>query len=328
MTRFLVAAAAVALATACASNPASFGPVANAPQAPASRNAATCPKSVVYVATRDATIDVYDTENLDAKPCGTLHGFTDPRGFFVDSRHNLWVADSLAHAIYKFAPGGASPVRTLSDPNGVPNDVTVDERSGTVYVVDYSNDVAPNTLVEVYAKGSTTPTGTLSDPAGRNGGFGAVDNQGNLYVTFMTQSNTAQVDRWTGGSGTPRNLGLKLVSAGSIVTTATGALAICDPFAYRCGVFEPGSQKMAHVFGHMGRFNDIVPNKAPWLHPDAFALDGRERRAYVASISLSEWAFPGPANRPNHLPVDQIKVPGDAGDGIAVSPASRPGSPY
>lgn len=329
MTRFLVAAAAVALTAACASNPSSFGPVANTVQPSASRSdAAPCAKSVVYVATDDATIKVYDAKNLGAGPCGSLHGFSEPEGLFADSKGNLWVADAGSRAIYEFAPAGKSPVQTLSDPNGVPTAVTVDERHGTVYAVEYSNDVAATTLVEVYAKGSTTPTGTLNDPDARNGGFAAVDNQGNLYVTFMTQSNTAQVDRWPGGSGTPQNLGLKLVSAGSIVTTASGALAVCDPFAYRCGVFEPGSQKMSHVFGHMGSGNDIVPNKPPWLHPDAFALDGPEHHAYVASVSLSAWNYPGPANRPNHLPVEQIKVPGGAGDGVAVSPASHPGNPY
>jgi hypothetical protein len=144
----------------------------------------------------------------------------------------------------------------------------------------------------------------------------------------MTQSNLAQVDRFAGGTGTGENLGLKLVSAGAIVTTKTGALAVCDPYAYRCGIFEPGSQKMSHVFGHMGRGNDAVPNKPPILLPEALALDRRERRAYVSANTLSQWAYPGPVRSPNHLPLVEIKVPHGGGEGIAVFPASRPGVPY
>ena len=174
------------------------------------------------------------------------------------------------------------------------------------------------------------PTSTLGDSAARNGGFDAVDNRGNLYVTFMTSSNKAQVDRWMNGTGSPVNLGLKLVSAGAILTTRTGALAVCDPFAYRCGIFEPGAHRMSHVFAHIGRGGNagIVPDKRDFLHPNALALDRSERRAYVAADSLSRWAFPGPIDRPNHRPLVEVNVTGGAGNGIAASPASRPGAPF
>jgi hypothetical protein len=330
--RLLVAVAALTAATACsASGSSSLGPSAGNRVSPATRfDSAGCPKSVVYVVSGSGiSVKIYDRANLALGPCGSITGLQSPQGLFTDSKGSLWVADAAAQKIYKFAPGIQSPVATLSDPNGVPMGVAVDEKNGIVYVTEYENKNNPTTLVEIYANGTTTPTGSLSDPAARNGGFDAVDNQGNLYVTFMTQSNTAQVDRWMGGSGTPQNLGLHLVSDGGILTTASGALAVCDPFAFRCGEFLPGSTKMSHVFGHMGRGqSDLVPNKPPWLHPNAPALDRHERRAYVAADSLTTWSFPGPANRPNRLPLDEIKVPGGAGNGVAVTPASRPGAPY
>jgi hypothetical protein len=289
-----------------------------------------CPASVVYVvSSQTSSIKIYDRTQLQAGPCGSITGLVSPQGLFVDSKGSLWVADASAQEVFQFAAGTQAPVLTLNDPNGVPYDVAVDETSGTVYVTEYQNHVNPNTLVEVYAKGSTRPTGSLSDPEARNGGYDAVDNQGNLYVTFMTQSNTAQVDRWSGGTGSPQNLGLELVSDGGIVTTASGALAVCDPFAFRCGVFEQGSTKLSHVFGHMGRSaSGPNPDKPPWLHPDALALDRAEHLAYVAAESLTAWRFPGPDHRQNHLPLTQINVPGGAGQGIAVSPASLPGAPF
>lgn len=321
----------IAVAAACSpTGSSSFASTATG-QSAVHRDASTCPASVVFVVGGStSSIQIYDGVQRGAKPCGSIIGLQEPQGLLSDSMGNLWVADAGAQKVYEFMPGASTPTITLSDPNGMPNAVAIDEASHTVYVIEYQNKVNASTLVEVYANGSTTPTGTLSDPDARNGGFGAVDDQGNLYVTFMTQANLAQVDEWTGGAGTPKNLGLKLISDGAIVTTKTGALAVCDPFAYRCGVFARGSTSMSHVFGHMGRHRGagIAPDKRPWLHPDAMALDRDEHRAYVVSNTLSQWNFPGPSRRPSHRPQVEIKVPGGAGSGVAVNPASKPGAPY
>lgn len=321
--------------TACSSNSSTTALAPTASQASVTQvraRTANCPSSVLYViSSYSAEVKVYDRMHLHADACGSIGGFNTPEGLFVDQSGNLWVADAGAKQIFKFAPGSSTPSVTLGDPNGLPQGVTVDQKSGNVYVSDYQNTDA-TTVVEVYAGGSTMPTGALHDPAGRNGGYVAVDNKGNVYATFMTQSNTAQVDRWTGGSGDPQNLGLKVISDGGIVTTRTGDLAICDPFGYRCGIYVRGSKNISHIFGHMGRGGhrrgDMGPDKQPWLVPVGLAIDRAEKRAYVTSESLTFWRFPGPENRPNHRPSTEIKVPGLAGDGIAIYPPSRPGAPY
>jgi hypothetical protein len=337
--RLLGATLAAAAVTACSAGAlSSFAPNSAHPGvasrqgtwAGARFDAAGCPASVVYIVSNgSSSVEIYDPLHLAAGPCGSVTGLNSPQGLFVDSMGNLWVADAFAQEIFEFATGTKSPVRTLRDPNGIPFDVVVDENSGTAYVSEYQNNVNPSTLVEVYAKGKTMPTGSLSDPNARNGAYDALDNKGNLYVTFMTQANKAHVDRWVGGAGSPQNLGLKLISAGGIVTTASGSLALCDPFAFRCGIFARGSTTMSHVFGHMGRGPDGASrDKRPFLHSNTLALDRGEHLAYVTANSLTTWRFPGPDNRPNHLPLAEIKVPGDAGMGVAVSPASRPGAPY
>jgi DNA-binding beta-propeller fold protein YncE len=339
--RPVVAMLAVAVVPACAS-PSGSGLAATPSQAPPGalgrgvplRYAATaCPSSVVYVVSNyDAAVKIYDRASLQAhaRPCGSVTGFESPQGLFVDAQRGLWVVDAGAKKIYRFLPGAVTPIETLSDPNGTPLAVAVEPRSGTVYVTDYANSVDAHTLVEVYANGSTTPTGSLDDPNARNGGSDAVDNGGNLYVTFMTLDNKAQVDRWSHGSGSGENLDLKLISAGGVVTTATGALAVCDPFDFRCGIFEHHSTRMSHVFGHMGLpMGKFQSDKPPWLNPEALALAPNQRQAYVVANTLSVWRFPGPKNRPNHRPIDEIKVPnGGANEGIAVSPASPPGAPW
>ncbi len=331
------AAGLVAALAACTSSGSMLSP-SQPPNAAAHRSggslriqAANCADSKVYaISSQTASVEIYDPKHLHGGPCGSVTGFQRPSGLFVDGDGNLWVADGGAQSVYEFSAGGTSPIRTLSDPNGVPNDVVVDAASGSVYVTEYQNTVDPTALVEVYATGSTSPSGSMGDPNARNGGFAALDNQGNLYVSFMTQANKAQVDRWIGGKGNPTNLGLNLVGAAALETTASGALAACDLYAYRCGLFEPGSKRMTHVFGHMGfgrRHGDVGPDKAPWLMPNDLALDRDERHAYVAAGSLTKWTFPGPAHRPNRLPLVEIKVPGNA-DEIAVSPAAAAGAPY
>ena len=323
---------AAAMMTACSSNSPSvpLAPQSRAAQA-ARADSKACPKSVVYVSSaQNGTVEIYDRANLKGGPCGSITGLQEPEGLFVDSKGNLWVADAATQRVYVFAPGNPGAIETLNDPDGQPSAVAVNEKSNIVYVTEYENNMDATNLVQVYENGSMMPTGTLGDPSARNGGFAAVDASGNLYVTFMTQSNTAQVDEWNGGSGTPKNLRLKLVSAGAIVTTADGTLAICDPFAYRCGEFAPGSKKMSHIFGHIGRGvrPNLKPDKRDWLNPDALAIDGAEEHAYVAAETLSAWKYPGAAKRPNHKPFLEIRVPGTAGEGIAVYPASPPGKPY
>ena len=333
----LAALTAGALVSACAANSAMQGTptAANgaATGAMASRvfgNTSRCPQSVAYVvSSQTQTVKAYDRTNLKAGPCGTIDGFSSPQGLFVDAKGGLWVADAAMRTVFQFAPGKKAPTRELSDPSGVPIGIAVDDNRGTVYVTEYKNDLYPGTLVEVYAPGSDVPTASLSAPNAMHGGYPALDDRGNLYVTFMTNDDKAHVDRWKHGAGSPEDLGLKLVSAGGIATTGSGALAICDPYAFRCGVFAQGSNTMSHVFGHMGRLRGgIIPDKPPIIMPRALALNRGERHAYVISESLSSWNFPGPAHRPNHLPVEQVKIPGLGGEGIAVTPAARPGAPY
>ncbi|HEY2555007.1 MAG TPA: hypothetical protein VGI15_07140 [Candidatus Cybelea sp.] len=323
-----------ALMTACSSS-APFVPSAAAAARTATQAARAdtkaCPKSVVYVSSaQNGTVEIYDRTKLTGDPCGSITGLQAPQGLFVDLTGNLWVADSATQRVYVFASGNPGAIRTLDDPDGQPAAIAVDEKSNTVYVTEYVNNMDASNLVQVYANGSTIPTMTLRDPSARNAGFVAVDDRGNLYVTFTTQSNTAQVDEWLGGSGAPKNLRLNLVSAGAIVTTNDGTLAICDPFAYRCGEFAPGSKRMTHVFGHIGKGvpPGVKPNKRDWLNPDALAIDGAGDRAYVAAETLSGWKYPGPANRPSHKPLVEVRVPGLAGNGIAVYPASPAGRPY
>ncbi|MBV8117587.1 MAG: hypothetical protein JOZ01_06390, partial [Candidatus Eremiobacteraeota bacterium] len=249
------------------------------------------------------SVYVFDQHSGNA-PCGQITGTTNPQGLFVDKHDNLWVAvagdcRTQFSSVLEFAPGNPTPIKTLQDSPGLATDVAVDNRSGTVYVTNffnYTNGCASgnNGVVEVYSNGSTTPTSSLSDPNINYAFNDAVDDQGNLYVTYLHlngPTGSGQIDEWIGGTGSAVNLGITLQAPGGIQTTSTGALLVCDQLV-GCGDFAPGSTTMTNVF---------AANK-----PGSFgvALDKRETSAWTENSNLSNgqlkrFQYPGPDARAN-----------------------------
>jgi sugar lactone lactonase YvrE len=291
--------------------------------------ASGCGTSVVYVTSYNNSVYVYDQTHNGKTPCGQIIGVTNPQGLFVDKHHNLWVAvsgdcRSQFSSVLEFAPGNPNPIKTLQDPAGPATDVVVNDRSGTVYVTnffDYTKGCASGNdgSVEVYANGSTSPTGSLSD-ARMNYAFNdAVDNHGNLYVTYLElngPTGSGHIGKWTHGKGTMQDLGITLQAPGGIQTTVSGALLVCDQ-SVACGNFAPGSTTMTNLFA----------TKTPGSF--GVALDKREGHAWVENPALSSgqlqrYDYPGPDKRA----LQKITVTGGGYAGVAVSPASPPGQPY
>ena len=175
-------------------------------------NASSCGKNVVYVTSYDNSVYIYNRLRKP-QPCGHITGLTNPQGLFVDKHLNLWVAvagncKTQLSSVFEFAPGGTTPIKTLSDPDGPATDVAVDNANGTVYVTNFFNYVqgcgsGANGVIEVYAGGSTVPTSSLSDPAMNYVVNDAVDNAGNLYVTYIQlngPSGSGQINEWVGGA--------------------------------------------------------------------------------------------------------------------------------
>jgi sugar lactone lactonase YvrE len=327
MFRFLSIVITISALTACAAN--STTPYAAEATGSARMSASGCGKSVVYVTSYNNSVYIYDQKHNSQSPCGQITGVTNPQGLFVDKKGNLWVAVSgncrtQFSSVLEFAPGNATPVRTLQDSAGDATDVAVDNASGTVYVTnffDYSEGCASgnNGAVEVYANGSTSPTSTLTDPNMTYAINDAVDDKGNLYVTYLNVNGsfgTGRIDEWSGGSGAPTDLDITLQAPGGIQTTANGALLVCDQ-SVACGDFDPGSTTMTNLFA----------TKTPGSF--GVALDKHEKHAWVENSSastgqLQQYKYPGPAKRAKQT----IVVPGGGYAGVAVSPAAHEGAPY
>ncbi len=331
LRRFLAGPICAGLALSAAGGCAAAPPApANGLAAAAARmNAAGCGKSLVYVTSYGNSVYIYDQARNEKTPCGQITGVVNPQGLFVDKHRNLWVAVSgdcktQFSSVLEFAPGNPTPVKTLQDPAGSASDVAVDNASGTVYVTNFFNYTrgcisGNNGGVEVYANGSTSPTSTLSDPKMNYAFDDAVDNHGNLYVTYLEvngPSGSGRIDEWMGATGSPADLGIALEAPGGIQTTANGALLVCDQ-SVACGDFAPGSKTMTNLFATK--------------HPGSFgvALDKGENRVWVENPGLSakqlqRYAYPGPDARP----AESITVPGGGYAGVALSPAAPQGSPY
>jgi len=276
------------------------------------RSAAACPRAVVFVSGYDNQVHIYPQSSKTQ--CGAITGFKNPQGLAVDSGGNLWVVNTGTFQIFEYAPGATSPSLTLQDSSGFPSGVAVDNHSGYVYVTNFFQQGSKPGVIEVYPPGATQPSATLSDPKMQYAFFDAVDNAGNLYVTYTSADGVGHVYEWFGGTGTPTDLGIVLGAPGGIQTTASGALAICDQRAPACGTFAAGSTTMTGLFATKDG------------DPFNVALNAKEKRAFVTDVAngkLGTWKYPGPDSHGGRTYV----LPNGA-EGVAVSPADPNGAPW
>ena len=312
--------------TACAGGSTLY---AGVPASNARMDATGCGKSVVYVTSYNNSVYIYDQMHNSQTPCGQITGVTNPQGLFVDKKRNLWVAVSgncktQFSSVLEFAPGNSTPIKTLQDPAGSATDVAVDNASGTVYVTnffDYSQGCASgnNGAVEVYANGSTSPTSTLTDPKMTYAFNDSVDDKGNLYVTYLDVtgiSGTGRIDEWSGGSGSPTDLGITLQAPGGIETTANGALLVCDQ-SVACGDFEPGSTTMTNLFATK------TPVRSVSRSTSTRSMLGSKTRM-PAPVSFSNISIRGRIGAPSSRSSFREAVM----PALPSSPAAREGAPY
>jgi hypothetical protein len=118
---------------------------------------------------------------------GTLTGFTQPLGLCVDGAGDVFVPDASSQ-IFEYAHGGTTPIKTLSDPSGVPDGCSVDPATGDLAVANGSGlRGAPGNLL-VYADASGTPA-EYTDSKFSALNFPGYDDRGRLFVDGMNNTN-------------------------------------------------------------------------------------------------------------------------------------------
>lgn len=324
---------AISIVAGCGGSPGThpaLGPTRGFPQTQSRSvephvDASRCRGPVVYVSGYDPNggnapvVQIYEQRGPSTPPCGSISGFIQAEGLFVDAGDDLWVADIQARQIFKFSPGSSIPSLTLNDPEGAPFGVAIDNRTGRVFVANLFNNSGSGS-VEVYAKGATTPEATLTQSVANSLTGVDLDERGNLYVGYITHaSGTGGILRWRRGRGQPTDLNIQLSAPDTVETTASGALFVCNGGgAPGCGEVLPGSHSLSGTF-------DQIPGS-----DHHGALNREESRAFtVANFASDEgevWNFPGPDSQP--LKILPAVCSGCFGIGVATKPAPRQGEPF
>jgi hypothetical protein len=126
------------------------------------------------------------------KQLGTLTGFNNARGACTDKKGDIFITNRYSFnyttppQILEYAHGGTSPIASLGDYNGQPNDCSVDEKSGRLAVATwakYPSYAGPGS-VSIYKDAQGTPT-TYSVPGVWFVVSCAYDPKGNLFVDGM-----------------------------------------------------------------------------------------------------------------------------------------------
>jgi hypothetical protein len=158
------------------------------------------------------------------------NGMAAPEGLFVDANRNLWVANETN--VLVFPRGALSPSMTLTDPIGLPIDVTVCP-DGTAYVADlYDLSNTNFASIQVYPPGQTTPTRSLTYSKDfRNPGV-TCDAAGNVFVAVLVSHylpNAGAVIEFPGGKQKGvHDLGIVFQDVYGIKPDAAGNLLVSD----------------------------------------------------------------------------------------------------
>src|ERR1700719_1166848 len=87
---------------------------------------------------------VYVFSYPGVKQLGTLTGFNNARGACTDKKGDIFVTNRYSFnyttppQVLEYAHGGTSPIASLGDYNGQPNDCSVDEKTGRLAVVTWA----------------------------------------------------------------------------------------------------------------------------------------------------------------------------------------------
>ena len=117
----------------------------------------------------------------------TLQGFSSPVRICSDSSGNVFVTNTDARDVLKYAHGGKTPVATYRDPNYLPTDCAVDAGTGTLAVTNYGPSGSNTGSVAVFPNGKG-PAKILQAPMVQAYLFCAYDGSGNLFVDALDYS--------------------------------------------------------------------------------------------------------------------------------------------
>jgi hypothetical protein len=156
---------------------------------------------------------------LSTTPVETLTGLDFPYDLAFDASGDLYVTNTQAGTVSKFAPGATTPSATLTGLD-YPEAMAFDA-SGDLFVANASGYFG----VSEFAPGATTPTTALSDPDDPTAL--AFDTSGNLYVANGAYLNNTVI-KFAPGSTTPTATLTGLDDPDALAFDASGNLFVAN----------------------------------------------------------------------------------------------------
>ncbi|HEV3153293.1 MAG TPA: hypothetical protein VGZ02_05785 [Candidatus Baltobacteraceae bacterium] len=215
-----------------------------------------CPTSITFVSDFANNV-VYMLSGVTSTVCGTITGLVNPQGMALDASGNLWIANTGASNVLKYAPPYTTVSRTLSDPFEYPTSVAVCKGYIAVTNIETTGGKAGN--VAIYKKGSK-PAAHLKDTNAGSEYFGACDTKGNLFTTYCTgiagvncSQGGGRVNEWKGGTGTAIELSSITLQFPGGLDYEDGSLLVDDQLAYTVGFYKSPyatASKTINISGH------------------------------------------------------------------------------
>jgi len=130
------------------------------------------------------TVQIYKQAGTSQSPCASLTtSIVNPQGMYVDTKNNVWVANTGANNVVMFAKGGTTIKKTLSDPGQYPVDVCIGS-TGNVYATNIITTGGGPGSLEEWVGGKGTGK-NIAIPNNSRVLFCGIDNKNNLYVNYL-----------------------------------------------------------------------------------------------------------------------------------------------
>jgi hypothetical protein len=308
--------AAVAALAGCAGGQVPGSASGTLPSADSWMSPAARSGDLLYVSDTNGHVYVYSYPA--GERVGTLTGFKGPEGLCSDSAGDVYVVDTPAVAVFKYAHGGTAPLEELHTFGYYPEGCSVDPTSGDLAVADYASNPKLGPGAVTIFKGGKGMGKSYQDPSFNQYLFCSYDANGNLYVdgtnaattqaelAEMPQGSTSFTDITLDRNVGPYPLGVQWDGKYVALQGSTRAL-------YRIDV-TGSTGKVVKTMRFKGDRSDLVAQF--WITGRTILIPYGNARRSVRKVGV--WRYPagGAATKSIHAPRDAAEL-----FGITVSVA-------
>jgi len=236
-----------------------------------------------------SAVQIYKQAGSAQSPCATITtNILEPQGMVVDSKHNVWIANTGDSNVVMLAKGGTTIKKTLADTGEYPVDVSVDS-NGNVFATNIVTTASGPGSVSEWVGGKGTPKNLVVDKGNATVYLCALDANHNLYVGYRDNTTLlGAVVEFVGGKGTGKILKIKFSGTsgqypGGLEFDSTQDLVDNDQLGPTTNIFELPNGNPQKSFTDPG-------------DPLALALTGTGKDIYITDSSggaVYEYTYPG-----------------------------------